>query len=383
MSLRILRRWEYLALNLLILAVPFCSSIWIGEEYWTQIHYNGEIERPRSVADFLPFGVDNAFIAYWISLDKRDSEDGHYEAFGHAFLKSSGSGTSPQVCATFIDIKRRRRELCGGFRVLSRSKASNSANPFTFVNSAIANPDRAVDYLDVHVSRIKTEDGQIIFGGANIQERAAYGVNPNVDPVLISFATDRAAYVQRVEILEVQNGSPLPNLPVPAPVRPQSPPARRETSKSTPKPIVILEPSTVRLAEITELLTPEELVFSLVPDTTLTTTVEESTLSPSTSQPVFAPIVDRPEDSESPPQLVWRRTAPPEPIRVQALSTTTDPSGVILPMPEDEEPNDFFAQENTKERLRKLMIRRQRRRQLQKLRLMKKFKRSGNKNHLS
>lgn len=131
----------------------------------------------------------------------------------------------------------------------------------------------------------------------------------------ISFATDRAAYVERVEILEVQNVSPLPNLPVPAPFRPESPPSRRETSKNTPKPAVIIEPSTVRLAEVTESPTPEELVFSLVPDTTLTTTVEESTMSPSTSQPVFAPIVDQPGDSEPPPQLVWRRTAPPDPMR--------------------------------------------------------------------
>ncbi|VDL73162.1 unnamed protein product [Nippostrongylus brasiliensis] len=98
----------------------------VGEEYWTSVGYDGLLRNGRTTADFLTLPqsgegkIRQGWVAYWITKD-RYGPGQHYEVFGHAYLRSDG-----RVCALFAGKERDVIELCGGFRVLSRSRNNPS-----------------------------------------------------------------------------------------------------------------------------------------------------------------------------------------------------------------------------------------------------------------
>jgi hypothetical protein len=55
-----------------LFAVDSVNSIWIGEEYWSIINYDGSIYGGRSINDFIRFkGSEDRFVAYWITQGAR------------------------------------------------------------------------------------------------------------------------------------------------------------------------------------------------------------------------------------------------------------------------------------------------------------------------
>ncbi|KAH7728608.1 Protein PQN-52 a [Aphelenchoides avenae] len=185
-------------------ALAACASgVWIGEQYWTSVHYDGSIEPYRSRQDFLHFRLVrnyhevDSYIAFWITKD----DLGHYEAYGQAFVATDG-----KLCGRFVN-RTGTAEICGGFRVLSYHQQTRS-NPFAFVSSSVANLDDAVTYRGRQIARIWTKQRvSSIYGGADLRERTAYGVDPNGTAIHISFKDDPTYYVNNVEILHKTYGN--------------------------------------------------------------------------------------------------------------------------------------------------------------------------------
>lgn len=112
------------------------AGSFIGDDYWTSIGYDGQIRDGRSRGDFLVFDqISNGYIAYWITRTKYGNV--HYEAFGHAFVRPGEPSSLPgnkrenpdgRTCAWFVGKEKEIVEVCGGFRILSRSRY-NPAEP--------------------------------------------------------------------------------------------------------------------------------------------------------------------------------------------------------------------------------------------------------------
>jgi hypothetical protein len=173
------------------------TAVWISEDYWTTILYDGRIEPYRSREDFLHFKLVknyhevDGYVAYWITND----EYGHYEAFGQAFVAPDGN-----ICGRFVG-RSRSHEICGGFRVLSRHKSSYT-NPFVFVKSSLANPEDAVTYRGRQVARIWSKQRVAsIYGGADLRQRTAYAVELNGTSINVAYNEDPDFYVENVDIL--------------------------------------------------------------------------------------------------------------------------------------------------------------------------------------
>uniref|UniRef100_A0A0R3S5I7 NPP1 protein n=1 Tax=Elaeophora elaphi TaxID=1147741 RepID=A0A0R3S5I7_9BILA len=190
-----------------------CDAVWIGEEYWTTISNDGSLLGDRTVKDFLTFHTAHleaptkrAYIAFWVMYD----EVGHYETFGHAYLVQNG------VCARFMDRQHKAKNVCGGFRVLSRSN-NNGNLAFKFVQAGQANIHEAVEYRSKQVAKVISwtrNVHEVWYGSASLREAFAEGIDyeneyvkvnkykvKSLSYLQISYVDDPFFYRQNVYIL--------------------------------------------------------------------------------------------------------------------------------------------------------------------------------------
>ncbi|KAE9548537.1 hypothetical protein FO519_008251 [Halicephalobus sp. NKZ332] len=193
--------WPIVAL-LSFIGLSSVNAIWIGEEFWTTIHYNGDIERGRSQADFIHFNnvrdydPVEEYVAYLIVNDNK----GHYEIYGEAYIDNG------RVCASFIQREGHSERICGGFRVLSRGK-HDGENPFEWHATSRVDRPRAVEYLSHEIARIYSKQKVAsIFGGVDLDHGTAYGVDPNGTVIRLTRHSDPAFYDENVEVLTVRRG---------------------------------------------------------------------------------------------------------------------------------------------------------------------------------
>uniref|UniRef100_A0A1I8AUK6 DUF3421 domain-containing protein n=1 Tax=Steinernema glaseri TaxID=37863 RepID=A0A1I8AUK6_9BILA len=187
-----------LALLLAALLLP-SSAIWIGEEYWASINHDGFVREGRSRNDFLQFDaihqrqrVANAYVAFWITADQQ----GHYEAFGHAWVENDG-----RVCGRFVGRQRNIENICGGFRVLARHERTG-ANPFRFVPAREANARQAVTYRRRQIAKITSwQKNEAFFGGVSLNERTATGIDYDLEVLELSKERDPYYYDNFVQVL--------------------------------------------------------------------------------------------------------------------------------------------------------------------------------------
>uniref|UniRef100_A0A915DB80 Uncharacterized protein n=1 Tax=Ditylenchus dipsaci TaxID=166011 RepID=A0A915DB80_9BILA len=382
-------------ISILVLSLTnfISASIWIGEEYWTTVHYDGSIESSRSISDFLHFPASGAgqeqqqsFVAYWMSTNETSTPDGSYEAFGHAF--PSKNPDDPEICARFKD--------------------SDEKNPFAFVKSSLANEERAVEYLDVQISRIspaeaRDESGQPVFpgqppffGGAKLRDRTAYGVHSDGSVVQVSYKAKPASYVQMVEILEMKSGALEIGVEEWKPQEPQNGRNTRATRRrrcsdgrqqAADLPSQqILEQQQERLEEAeTTLLLPTTTLKPITTSTTSTTTTSTTTPTPSTttSTPSRSTIQVVYVQPTTPPSTTTTTLALPTTTTVlwvngggfvfRKPTTTSEPSLTTLDLAEPEELLPVHHEEDTEaqqdeEWVQRLLLRRKKR--LQQVRKM-------------
>ncbi|CAJ0572982.1 unnamed protein product, partial [Mesorhabditis spiculigera] len=168
-----------------LLCAPL-AAIWIGEEYWTVIDYLGNIRDGKTTADFLT--IPNAdgseargWVAYWITRTKYGS--GHYEAFGHAIRRADG-----RVCGYFVGQDDEVVEVCGGFRVLSRSRQdAQQGTTFRWVSGRETNSYDAVGFTNHKIASFTNGTGTS-YGDGQLPDRGARqfkGVFPeNYDDII-------------------------------------------------------------------------------------------------------------------------------------------------------------------------------------------------------
>jgi hypothetical protein len=187
------------------------KSIWIGEEFWTIVNYDGTLYGGRTFDDFIRFrGIDvNRFVAYWITAHNAvdingapvdRTIDNQWEAYGEAFLRGG------RVCAKFIDKDDQPTEICGGFRVLSRG-VHDGANPFEWHSIRQISHHQAVEYLNHQIAQIWHSDRlQSVYGGAHLDRGTAYAVALNGTPIHIRRDIESHFYDLNVDLLTVKNG---------------------------------------------------------------------------------------------------------------------------------------------------------------------------------
>ncbi|CAI4230207.1 unnamed protein product [Auanema sp. JU1783] len=181
------------------------AGSFIGEDYWTTIGYDGSLKDNRQTSDFLTFDqapVADGYIAYWITRTRYGNT--HYEAFGHATIRDDG-----RVCAWFVGLDKEIVEVCGGFRVLSRSRfRPQNENPFEWTQAHLD----AKSTLGFHEHRIAKYDGpeeEVIYGDARIQNHNYQGVSGR-DSEEKSFVevTGPEEFAQRIWLLRRKPGIP-------------------------------------------------------------------------------------------------------------------------------------------------------------------------------
>ncbi|KAK0427966.1 hypothetical protein QR680_010516 [Steinernema hermaphroditum] len=174
-------------------------AVWIGEDYWASINHDGSIREGRTRNDFLQFDaihqrqrVQNAYVAFWITADQQ----GHYEAFGHAWVENDG-----RVCGRFVGRFRNIENICGGFRVLARH-IRTGANPFRFVLAREADVRQAVTYRRRQIAKITSwQKNEAFFGGVSLNERSASGIDYDLEIVELNKDRDPYYYENFVQVL--------------------------------------------------------------------------------------------------------------------------------------------------------------------------------------
>ncbi|CAL2029842.1 unnamed protein product [Caenorhabditis brenneri] len=146
----------------------------IQEEYWATVGFDGALRDGRTTDDFLVFPENennghtqrNSFVAYWITRSKY-GENVHYEAFGHAFIKPDG-----RVCGWFVGSQKEVVEVCGGFRILSRSRYNpHQPIPFEWVQGP---QYRNRDVLGFHhhkIAKYEHNGDEVLFGDADVKSK--------------------------------------------------------------------------------------------------------------------------------------------------------------------------------------------------------------------
>ncbi|VDD91694.1 unnamed protein product [Enterobius vermicularis] len=165
--------------------MPKYSNAVVGEQYWTVVNRDGTLPLGRSSDEFIRMDssgscsdLRNAFVAFWSVND----HFGHYETFGQAHLENN------QVCAQFSHRDGSTKRLCGGFRILSRSKYNQISNPFIFVRAEQASVHDAVTYLGKQPAKLTNRrTGESFYGTAKISEKIARGVDKKGDNVEVIF----------------------------------------------------------------------------------------------------------------------------------------------------------------------------------------------------
>ncbi|WKX90241.1 hypothetical protein Q1695_009242 [Nippostrongylus brasiliensis] len=152
----------------------------VGEEYWTSVGYDGLLRNGRTTADFLTLPqsgegkIRQGWVAYWITKD-RYGPGQHYEVFGHAYLRSDG-----RVCALFAGKERDVIELCGGFRVLSRSRNNPSEEmPFEWIQAGYARPRETLGFHHHRIAKYEWTPEDVFYGDAHLRTRTFHGVSPD------------------------------------------------------------------------------------------------------------------------------------------------------------------------------------------------------------
>ena len=91
----------------------------------------------------------------------------HYEAFGHAFIKPDG-----RVCGWFVGSQKEVVEVCGGFRILSRSRYNpHQPIPFEWVQGP---QYRNRDVLGFHhhkIAKYEHNGDEVLFGDADVKSK--------------------------------------------------------------------------------------------------------------------------------------------------------------------------------------------------------------------
>uniref|UniRef100_A0A8R1EBM6 Uncharacterized protein n=1 Tax=Caenorhabditis japonica TaxID=281687 RepID=A0A8R1EBM6_CAEJA len=158
----------------------------IQEEYWTTVGYDGVLRDGRTTDDFLTFTgrnnewLQNSFVAYWEGAENsteitRSKYGGrHYEVFGHAFIKPDG-----RVCGWFVGLEQEVVEVCGGFRVLSRSRRNpHEPTPFEWVRDSQHGKHQALGFHNHKIAKCELNGDETFFGDADASRRAFSGVSP-------------------------------------------------------------------------------------------------------------------------------------------------------------------------------------------------------------
>uniref|UniRef100_A0A915BV60 Uncharacterized protein n=1 Tax=Parascaris univalens TaxID=6257 RepID=A0A915BV60_PARUN len=209
---------EMVLLGIVTLAMVMheCTSVWLGEEYWSIVNKDGSLRDGRTTADFLTFDainnkapMQNAYVAFLIIYDAQ----GHYETFGQAYV-DYGS-----VCGRFVDRYGRNLKLCGGFRVLSRkADHSENRNPFKFVRSESAKIENAVEYRGKQAAMISSwhyEESH--YGSAIMKRKTAETVTYNGAVVQVSHIDDPIFFNKRVFILTKLSSYEYNEIPIQPP----------------------------------------------------------------------------------------------------------------------------------------------------------------------
>ncbi|UMM10915.1 hypothetical protein L5515_000461 [Caenorhabditis briggsae] len=169
----------------------------IQEEYWTTVGFDGALRDGRTTDDFLVFPESennghrqrNSFVGYWDMFENADpitrskyGENVHYEAFGHAFIKPDG-----KVCGWFVGSEKEVVEVCGGFRVLSRSRY-NPHQPIPFEHK---------------IGKYEVNGDEVIFGDADAKNKKFNGVSvSNEEKVQVEEPSD---FHRKVWLLRKKN----------------------------------------------------------------------------------------------------------------------------------------------------------------------------------
>ncbi|CAI2322966.1 unnamed protein product [Caenorhabditis sp. 36 PRJEB53466] len=185
----------------------------ISEDYWTTIGYDGLLRDGRTTDDFLQFPEEendghtlrNSFVGYWITRSKY-GDSRHYEAFGHGFIKPDG-----RVCGWFVGMDKEIVEVCGGFRVLSRSRRNpQEPIPFMWVQGP---QNRSRDVLGFHhhkIAKYQLNTDEVFFGDADVKGKKFNGVSPFSETFVQVDSQD--AFNRKIWLLKKKTASPMDNL---------------------------------------------------------------------------------------------------------------------------------------------------------------------------
>lgn len=101
-------------------------------------------------------------------------ESRHYEAFGHVFIKPDG-----RVCGWFVGMENEVVEVCGGFRVLSRSRrVPQEPIPFEWVQGPQYRNRDTLGFHHHKIAKYELNADETFYGDADINGKKFQGVSP-------------------------------------------------------------------------------------------------------------------------------------------------------------------------------------------------------------